>query len=163
MDSIIYYNAIKSSYEGLYFKEQIKKIQFLLSKFEIKTPYTILDVGAGTGILETILRNNNITALEPSDMADMIVQRKLNNVSIVRETIEKFQTDKKFDFVFCITVLQDIPEEQRENAIEKMISLTNEGGFTIISVLKASGIDLSILNPMESGEIENDIYFIFRK
>ncbi len=163
MDSIIYYDAIKSSYDKLYFEEQIKKIRFLLSKFEIPKSAEILDVGAGSGILETVLTDNKITAVEPSDMSEIIVQRKLKNVSLIRKKIEDFNTDEKFDFVFCITVLQDIKEEERENIIEKMFSLAKEGGFIVISVLKASGIDLSVLNPIETGEIENDSYFIFKR
>lgn len=163
MDSITYYNAIKDSYGRLYFDEQIKKIRFLLSKFDIPEYAEILDVGAGPGILETVMTKNRITAIEPSDMADIISQRRLSNVSIIRKKIEDFNTKNKFDFVFCVTVLQDINEVEREKVIEKMFSLTKEGGFTIISVLKVSGIDLSILKPIESGEVENDRYFIFKR
>lgn len=163
MDSIIYYNSIKESYDNLYLSEQVKKIRFLVSKFKIKDSNTILDVGAGSGILESVLSKNKITAIEPSDMAEILIRRKLRNVSLIRKRIEDFNTDEKFDFIFCVTVLQDIDEREREKSIEKMFSLANTGSFIVISVLKVSGIDLSVLGPIETGEIENDKYFIFRK
>ncbi len=161
MDSITYYNSIGKSYESLYLREQESKARFLLSKIEVKGSDKILDVGAGTGILESILPENDITAIEPSDMAGMIVKKGFKKVSVVKERIQDFVSNERFDVVFCITVLQDIEENDRESIIKKLFSLTAENGHLLISVLKASNIDLSSLNPIEMGYIENDRYFIF--
>jgi 2-polyprenyl-3-methyl-5-hydroxy-6-metoxy-1,4-benzoquinol methylase len=161
MDSILYYNSIGKSYESLYLKEQESKIKFLLSKITIKESDKILDVGAGSGILESMLQKNNITAVEPSDMADMIIKKGFKNVSVVKKRIQDFASNKKFDVVFCITVLQDIEEADRENVIKKLFELTAKNGHLLISVLKHSNIDLSGLNPVESSYVENDRYFIF--
>ena len=161
MDSIIYYNSIGKSYESLYLREQENKIRFILSKIKVKDSDRILDVGAGTGILESMLPKNEITAIEPSDMSDIIVKKGFKNVSVVKEKIQDFTSNKKFDIVFCITVLQDMEEIERKRTIKKLFDLTAETGYLIISVLKQSNIDLSSLNPVESGYIENDRYFIF--
>ncbi len=161
MDSITYYNSIGKSYNSLYLKEQESKIRFLLSKISLKGSDKILDVGAGSGILESILPENNITAIEPSDMADMIVKKGFKNVSVVKKRIQDFDSNEKFDVVFCITVMQDIEETDRKGIIKKLFALTAENGHLLISVLKASNIDLSGLNPTESGYIENDRFFIF--
>ncbi len=161
MDSITYYSSIGESYESLYLREQENKIRFILSKIKVNETDRILDVGAGTGILESLLPKNKITAIEPSDMAKILVKKEFKNVSVVKKRIQDFVSDKKFDIVFCITVLQDIKEEDREGTIKKMFELTAEKGHLIISILKSSNIDLSYLNPVESGYIENDRYFIF--
>lgn len=160
MDSVLYYNTIKDSYENLYSREQSSKIRFLLSRIDIKESDKILDVGAGTGILESILAKNKIVAIEPSDMADMMDAKRLKNVLIERRRIQDFDTEEKFDVIFCITVLQDI-KEGREEIIKKLFSLARAGGHVIISVLRASNMDLKHMGPVESGFIENDRYFIF--
>ena len=161
MDAVSYYNSIGNSYEKLYSREQEDKMRFFLSKLNIKKGDKILDAGAGSGILENILKENEIIALEPSNMADMIIKKKLSNVFVVKKTIQDFDYVGKFNIVFCITVLQDIKEEERSNILKKLFSLTAENGHLIISVLKASNINLSDLNPIESGYIANDRYFIF--
>ncbi|MCL4391441.1 methyltransferase domain-containing protein [Candidatus Parvarchaeota archaeon] len=162
MDSVSYYTTIKSSYERLYLKEQESKIRFLLSKVRINPSDTILDVGAGSGILESLLPNNKIVAVEPSDMVDLIADRKLSNVSIVKTRIEDFVYHGKFNAVFCITVLQDI-SGGIDGIMEKLFDLTAENGFLVVSVLKISQIDLNRFNPIESGCIENDKYFVFKR
>ena len=161
MDSIVYYDAIKGSYDKLYSSEQETKIRFLLSRITVKNSDKILDVGAGSGILESILPENRITAVEPSDMADMIIKKGLGNVSVVKKRIQNFNHTEKFDIVFCITVLQDIEEKERNGIIKKLFDLTAENGHLLVSVLRLSNIDLSGLNPVESDYIENDRYFIF--
>lgn len=161
MDSITYYNSIGKSYESLYYMEQESKIRFLLSKITVKGSDKILDVGAGTGILESILPENKITAIEPSDMADTIVKKGFKNVSVVKKRIQDFISNEKFDVVFCITVLQDIEELDRKSIVKKLFDITAKNGHLLISVLKFSNIDLSGLKPIESGYIENDRYFIF--
>ncbi len=161
MDSITYYNSIGQSYESLYLREQENKIRFILSRIKVNGNDKILDVGAGTGILESMLHENNVTAIEPSDMADILVKKGFKNVSIIKKKIQDFAYDKKFDIVFCITVLQDIEEIDRKSVIKKLFDLTAKNGHLVVSVLKSSNIDLSSLNPIESGYIENDRYFIF--
>ncbi len=108
-----------------------------------------------------MLHENNVTAIEPSDMADILVKKGFKNVSIIKKKIQDFAYDKKFDIVFCITVLQDIEEIDRKSVIKKLFDLTAKNGHLVVSVLKSSNIDLSSLNPIESGYIENDRYFIF--
>ncbi len=121
----------------------------------------ILDVGAGTGILEEMLPGFKITAVEPSVLAADLMEKRMTHVKLVKSRIEDFETDKRFDIVFCITVLQDLPPEERRMVMEKMFRFCKKGGKVVISVLKASGIDLSDMNPKESGEVENDRFYIF--
>lgn len=161
MDAVEYYNKIKPSYERLYGEEQKEKIDEILRLIEVKPNQKIIDVGAGAGLLEKILKQNMITALEPSELADLIPKRE--NIKIIRKRLEKFSTKEKFDLVFCITVLQDIEKEKREDFIKRLFSLCKKEGFILISVLKRSGIDLDDYSPVSKKEIGNDVLYIFEK
>ncbi len=163
MDAIDYYNSVKSSYDKLYRVEQENKVKFLIKRINIPDSALILDAGAGSGVLEELIHDYRITALEPSDLADELKSKGLKNVSIEKKTIQGFSTDIKFDFIFCITVLQDIDKKERDGAVKKLFSLAKDGATIIISVLAVSNINLGYLNPVESGYIENDRYFIFVK
>lgn len=163
MDSLDYYNAIAGSYEALYLNEQKEKIEKLVEIVKPKPSDAILDVGAGTGLLEEALKGFNITAVEPSALADKIMEKNLENVILERKRLMDFNTDKQFDIVFSITVLQDMPADERSAAIDRMFELCKLGGKLAISVLKKSGLDYSSLNPSVTGEVGNDIFFVFMK
>ncbi len=163
MDSVDYYNAIVGSYDKLYHDEQKQKIDKLIEIVKPEDGESVLDIGAGTGILERELRRVSITALEPSELANNIRSGEGSKLTVVRKKVVDFESDKKFDLIFCITVLQDIPEEDRKAAIEKIFSFAKEGSRIAISVLRISDIDLSYMSPGEQGEIANDRYYIFYK
>ena len=162
-DAVEYYNAIAKSYEKLYRDEQIGKIKFILKQLNINKIKTVLDIGAGTGILEEFLRDKKIVAVEPSKLSEEMVRKDLENVRVVRRNIEDISFDERFDLVVCLTTLQDLNESNREACIKKAFEFCKEGGTIVISVLKASRIDLSYLKPFATGEAENDIIFFFNK
>ncbi len=162
-DAVEYYNAIAKSYEKLYRDEQMGKIKFILKQLDINKIKTVLDIGAGTGILEEFLRDKKIVAVEPSKLSEEISKKGLKDVEIVPRRIEDIDLDERFDLVVCLTTLQDINESDREACIKKAFEFCKEGGTIVISVLKASRIDLSYLKPFATGEAENDIIFFFDK
>ncbi len=162
MDSTSYYNTIKDSYEKLYREEQIGKIRKILSLIDIKRSDKILDVGAGTGILEELLKDYDITAIEPSDLYYIMSKKRLNS-KLIKADFLSFESEEKFDIVFAITVIQDINIENREKFIKKLFNLTKNGGKIVISVLNRSGIDLDYLRPINKICVENDIVYVFNK
>ncbi|MCL4399122.1 class I SAM-dependent methyltransferase [Candidatus Parvarchaeota archaeon] len=161
MESYEYYTVISNSYESLYGAEQRKKISGIISIIGIKDGDSILDIGAGNGILEKILHENDILAVEPSSLFSFIPVN--NHIKAENKRISDFSTNRKFDVVMCVTVLQDLNEEERKICIEKAFEYCKPGGRIAISVLKSSGIDLDYLKPRIITEIENDRVFIFYK
>lgn len=163
MDAIGYYNSIAPSYDALYKEEQSTKINTIIALINPKKSWRILDIGAGTGLLEESLKGVKITALEPSEMADLLAAKKLPNVRLERKKISQFESKRRFDAVFCVTVLQDLDKKERAKCIAAAFKFCKTGGKIIISVLKQSKIDLSNLKPISVCETANDVVYIFKK
>ncbi|MBW2164155.1 MAG: class I SAM-dependent methyltransferase, partial [Deltaproteobacteria bacterium] len=77
----------------------------------------IADVGAGTGRFVKMFHElgaKHILALEPSSAIDILKKntRHLGNVEYLQTTADRLPADN-FDLVFCIGVLQFIPEPVR--------------------------------------------------
>ncbi|MBD3361081.1 methyltransferase domain-containing protein [Candidatus Peregrinibacteria bacterium] len=96
----------------------------------------ILDVGAGSGHLIHILRNNNfdVTGIEPNKdqikyanklygIGDKIINMKIENIENLRE---------KFDVITLIDTLEHIKDDQK--ALKKLKKLLNKNGIILILV-----------------------------
>jgi 2-polyprenyl-3-methyl-5-hydroxy-6-metoxy-1,4-benzoquinol methylase len=163
MDAVEYYSSIAPSYESLYREEQLGKIREIITVVQPKKSWKILDIGAGTGLLEENLKGFDITALEPSEMFDILERKKLSRVKLLHKTISQFSSSDKFDAVFCITVLQDLNKSERRRCIKKAFYYCKKKGVIVISVLKQSNIDLSKLKPVLVEEAQNDVFYLFKK
>ncbi len=161
MDAVEYYSSIAPSYEALYKEEQLEKIKRIVSLVPHTKSSKVLDIGAGTGLLEENLRECKIIALEPSEMADFLEAKKLPNVKVLRLKVSQFKSDEKFDLVFCITVLQDLAKAERERCIKSAFAFCKHGGRIVISVLEASKIDLGYLKPILTEKVANDKVYVF--
>ncbi len=85
--------------------------QNILNWYPFKKDADILEVGAGMGSITGMLcdRAKNVTAIEMSEArADVIRARypERNNLEIISEDITIWETDKKFDYVIFIGVLE---------------------------------------------------------
>lgn len=98
---IYFYNA---KADAIYCNELIKK--YLVKDKEI------LEVGGGIHLLTSFLHQNyNINSIEPGGFTDftdelrnkIILKNKLN---VHTTTLEKFDSNKKFDFIFSMNVLE---------------------------------------------------------
>ncbi|MCL4400713.1 MAG: class I SAM-dependent methyltransferase [Candidatus Parvarchaeota archaeon] len=163
MDAVGYYSSIAPSYDALYKEEQLDKIRSMLSAVKPKKNWIVLDIGAGTGLLEENLKVRTVTAIEPSEMGEFLETKKLPGVKVEKVKISQFKSSKKFDAVFCITVLQDLDKNEREKCIKSAFEHCKRGGKVVISVLKQSNIDLSYLKPSLVYEVVNDVIYIFNR
>ncbi|MCW1294114.1 MAG: class I SAM-dependent methyltransferase [Candidatus Parvarchaeota archaeon] len=162
-DAVLYYDAIADSYESLYREEQIGKIKCMLKEIDLDGIETVLDIGAGTGILEEFLTGKDVTAIEPSRLSREILKKGLKNVKVINSRIEDVDITERFDLVVCLTTLQDLNEEAREICLDKAFKSAKRGGTVVVSVLETSGIDLSHLKPTLVKRAENDVIFFFRR
>ena len=161
MEADEYYSSISKSYENLYGEEQRKKINAVIRILQISPRDSILDIGAGDGILERTLLNNDIVAIEPSSLCLSIPVSE--NITVERKKISQFETNRRFDVVVCITVLQDLKDGEKKICVDKAFAYCKVGGRIAISALRVSGIDLGYLKPAITTDVENDRLYIFYK
>jgi len=129
-----YYDGISKGYDELYGEEQLKKVKFIVEEFKevFEQKKKILDAGAGTGILNKFLKNKDLISL---DISPKMLEKNKNDKKIIGSITKMPFKNKEFDLVFCITVLQDLNENEIEKAI-KEIKRTSKNA--IISFLKKS-------------------------
>ncbi len=129
-----YYNKLSSVYEKLYRDEQLRKIQRIIG-FIPKGK--ILDIGAGTGIVEEFL-NGDIYLFDISEKMLEIARKKFGNrfkYFVGNAKKLPFQ-DNFFDAVISISVLQDILEEDIFDVLSEIIRVLKEGGIVILTFIK---------------------------
>lgn len=89
----------------------------------------VLDVGSGVGQLYSFfnkLAAKEILGIEPS-LKNVEKSKKLNPDFVVQqETLESFSTDKKFDAIFVVLVLEHV--ENLEEAFVKLRDILNDNG-----------------------------------
>ncbi|MFH1199977.1 MAG: class I SAM-dependent methyltransferase [Candidatus Micrarchaeota archaeon] len=99
---------------------------------------TVLDLGAGTGLLTFKLAQLgwDVDALEPSKEATEWIQDKVaqfgSRVSVINKTLEAFSTRKKYSVVAMADVLEHIGDD--EAALAKIHGLLARGGTLLLSV-----------------------------
>jgi len=99
-----YYDSIAKGYNELHGEEQLKKLEIIKKKIEIKSSDKVLDVGCGTG-LSSIL-GGVITGIDPS--AELLKQAKCKTVCASAEEIP-FK-DNSFDIVVSVTAIQNFTD-----------------------------------------------------
>jgi ubiquinone/menaquinone biosynthesis C-methylase UbiE len=134
--SRVYYNAIAKSYNILYGEEQIKKI--LLVKKHLPKKGRVLDLGAGSGILNDFLDQKSVD-LFSFDLSNNLL--KLNNNrkerKIQGDICKSLPFDDNFfDYVCSFSVFQDI--DCIENGFEEIKRVLKNSGFFILSFVKFS-------------------------
>lgn len=118
-----YYNGIAEGYDELYGEEQEKKFKKIKESFKING--LVLDVGSGTGISKKFFER--VVCIDPCF--------KMLNKGEICGKAENLPFKKKvFDWVLCITVMQNL--EDITMAIKEMKRVCN--GRVVFSVLKRS-------------------------
>lgn len=96
----------------------------------------VLDVGGGHGILGPVLAENyNCTVLE-LELDPKIVEKRnalgIPNLLARQGSILDFDGKKEFNAVFCISVIEHIPEWKE--ALDRLIGCVAEGGLLVITL-----------------------------
>jgi len=100
---------------------------------------SVLDVGCGNGFLLSQIRKNFIDCdLHGLDISDKQLSL-FDGATKHNEDFENYETDKKFDFIFCIECLGYFKDQNK--AIKKAISLLKPKGQLIITSFICGEID----------------------
>lgn len=133
-----YYSSISEGYDGLYYKEQSEKLRRLIANCPLFSPSgLILDVGAGTGIVEKELlllypdAKFSVVNLEPEKkMLEMCKGKKVVGF------VEKIPfSDKTFDIIVSLTALH---HAEPRKAVSEILRVAKKNAVILISILKQS-------------------------
>ena len=128
-----FFSSMKN--EALFGLDEIKNI---ISKQD-----TCLDVGAGTCLLAMIIASSGvkIDALEPKGTAysddwenilRLVEKQNLEQLTITRERIETFSTDKKYTFIYSINAFEHVSDWKK--GLLKVYDMLEDNGTCLILV-----------------------------
>lgn len=123
---------------------------------------TVLDYGAGDGYLATLLYKlniKNITCYEPMGeqydqmkclLADFPSIHKTNRIDIIANQL--------FSKIFCLEVLEHLPEEQLNTSLKTIYDLLDKSGKALLTVPCESGANGFIKNSIKKTIDKNRTY-----
>ena len=125
MDQVKFFNSIAKDWDNI-IKVDEKKINYLLSKIDIKEDDYILDVGTGTGVLIPFLvklcPKGKIKAVDIScNMLDVARKKfnDINNVEFILLNVETDKLDEKFNKIVLYSMFPHLKD--KTNTIKKLV------------------------------------------
>lgn len=104
----------------------------------IKDTKNIFDVGCGAGTISLYLgkNNHNVDGIDISSEAIKAAKQSaknigLNNVKFSRSDIENYKTNKRYDAILCLEVMEHCENDLA--VVKQLYSLLNKGGLLVIS------------------------------
>lgn len=106
-------------------------------KIEVSISESILDVGCGPAGIFIILSNENLDAVDPllneyESNLEHFDRKKYPNVNFIHAPFENFETEKKYDKIFCLNAVNHVRDLKK--CIQKLSDLLTENGTLILSV-----------------------------
>lgn len=97
----------------------------------------VLDAGCGPAGIFLVLRNNEVTALDPllgkyKTLFPYFTDGSLPNIRFEAQTLETFFAPQQFGFVFCLNAINHVAE--LDTSLKKLREATRPGGKLILSV-----------------------------
>ena len=117
---------------------------------EIRNFQNVLEVGSGCGAITRLLgeKGNAVFALEGSYRRAQITRercRDLENVYVINESFDHFSSDRKFDLITLIGVLEYAPSffkgmDPVKMLLEKAKELLKENGVMVVAIENQLGL-----------------------
>ena len=106
-------------------------LETLLSTFfnDLSRHFHILEIGCNIGLNLSILKNmgfENLYGVEINEKAINIAKQQNPDITFFHSSIEKFETDQKFDLVFTAGVLIHVNPESLPSINQKIYALTDK-------------------------------------
>jgi 2-polyprenyl-3-methyl-5-hydroxy-6-metoxy-1,4-benzoquinol methylase len=134
---LFYYNVfapylIEEKKKKLGFNKRPVEFAFLFKHIRNIYPNNLLDVGTGTTALPHLLYNCGIE-VDAIDEIDSYWGNCINNrhFYVKRDNILNPKTNKKYQFITCISVLEHI--ENHNLAVKNMYDLLDENGYLLLT------------------------------
>ena len=134
------YNSTANFYDRRYREIQTGKYQSIFKNISINATQSILDLGCGTGNLFLFLNKNECIkyGIDFSINSLKKLQKNTNRARIIHIICADIEylpfKVEQFDFVFAITILQNLPDI--EKSVQEMKSICKIDGFLILSLLR---------------------------
>ena len=113
--------------------ERIIEYGFVFSALNRLFPKTVLDVGPGLSSFPHLLLKCALDVTAVDNFSNYWGSSNFNRHFVLEDSkIENYRPGKKFDFVYCVSTLEHIPNS--DDAIEAMFELLNPGGHLALTV-----------------------------
>jgi 2-polyprenyl-3-methyl-5-hydroxy-6-metoxy-1,4-benzoquinol methylase len=124
--------------DNYYSKQRLKAYEEIFSYTDtlgILKNHKILDAGCGPGFFSNFIyqktKSNNIFGCDFSSVAISLAKKKYPNLSFLESNLE-VGLPEKFDFIFCLSVLEHI--EYPEITLNQLLKQLNPNGKLIITI-----------------------------
>ncbi|MBO6979381.1 MAG: class I SAM-dependent methyltransferase [Prochlorococcus marinus XMU1428] len=119
--------------------KNFKRYYYELAKNYISYSQNVLELGAGIGS-QTLTFSSKVnfsswTCIEPDKNNFHTLKSEFSHdkrFSLIRSSIDDFQTDKKFDLILLADVLEHIPNDS--SALNYLLSLLSDNGILLVYV-----------------------------
>lgn len=122
------------AWKAQYWKDLLKNIGLENIPHQAKC----LDAGCSLAGIFMALENQSVLAIDPlmeaykSELSDFIKEDWYANTSFQATTLEALQTDIKFDYIFCLNVINHVKDIKA--SLDKLWEVLAPGGMLILSV-----------------------------
>jgi len=134
------YNETAEFYDRRYKKIQRGKYQLIFQNISINSTQKILDIGCGTGNLFSFLRKNKCIkyGIDFSINSLKKLQKSIDRTRIIHIICADIEylpfKASQFDFIFAITILQNLTDPKK--SLRELKNICKINGFEILSLLK---------------------------
>jgi ubiquinone/menaquinone biosynthesis C-methylase UbiE len=156
--TIRHYDQQAKIYDIQYLGEQNAKIESALSNTEMKPNDTVLDLGCGTGYLFQHI-DKSIRLLVGLDISSNVLReakkrtKTLLSIALVRADADNTPfTDRIFDRIFAITLLQNMPDPIK--TISEMKRVGKPQAIFVITGLKKRFTQESFVNLLKGAQLK---------
>lgn len=120
------------NWKRTYWLDFLKKINL-----ELPPDASVLDAGCGPAGIFMVLRNTEVTALDPlleeyKTLFPYFSDGSLRNVRFVEQPLEQFVAPQQFDLVFCLNAINHVAD--LDVCLQKLREATRSGGRLVLSV-----------------------------
>lgn len=128
------------------FSRQVGKSLIIATEHVLPGDGEILDFGAGDGDLVKLLceRGYSTAAYENSIERQHILNQRLDKYGNYLGVIDK-DSDRTFDVVFMVEVIEHILEEEFNETLKKIMSLLAPGGVLIVTTPNNEDLDMNMV------------------